>query len=194
VARARSEKAAAPPPFELPEPELVVVVQPEAGFRATAEGLAAEAADTKPLETALGTATLQPLFGPTEDRLRYELAEAATFAAAPLPDLTVFYRVEAPAGQLDRLASALAKVDVVEAAYVKPPAEPAQLNDMAPAPEDAPPVTPDFTARQGYLDAAPGGIDARFAWTLPGGRGAGVGTSRERGDLLRRTCSSTRAA
>jgi hypothetical protein len=35
-------------------------------------------------------------------------------------------------------------------------------------------LTPDFTMRQGYLDAAPGGIDARYAWTLPGGRGKGV--------------------
>jgi hypothetical protein len=39
----------------------------------------------------------------------------------------------------------------------------------------APPAqSPDFTPRQGYLDGAPGGIDARFAWTLPGGRGRGV--------------------
>src|SRR5213078_1835241 len=29
-------------------------------------------------------------------------------------------------------------------------------------------------ARQGYLEAAPGGIDARWAWTQAGGRGAGV--------------------
>ncbi|MBF6052823.1 S8 family serine peptidase [Streptomyces eurocidicus] len=50
----------------------------------------------------------------------------------------------------------------------------APLNDMVPDAADAPPVTPDFTARQGYLDVAPGGIDARYAWTLPGGRGAGV--------------------
>lgn len=27
---------------------------------------------------------------------------------------------------------------------------------------------------QGYLNAAPGGIDARYAWTLPGGDGSGV--------------------
>jgi hypothetical protein len=39
----------------------------------------------------------------------------------------------------------------------------------------APPlVTPDFTSLQGYLNAAPTGIDARYAWTLPGGRGSGV--------------------
>jgi hypothetical protein len=37
-----------------------------------------------------------------------------------------------------------------------------------------PPATPDFTGRQGYLDAAPGGIDARWAWTQPGGRGNNV--------------------
>ncbi|MCA9541390.1 MAG: S8 family serine peptidase, partial [Myxococcales bacterium] len=42
------------------------------------------------------------------------------------------------------------------------------------AAEAAPPATPDLSARQGYLDAAPGGIDARFAWTRPGGLGAGV--------------------
>jgi hypothetical protein len=57
---------------------------------------------------------------------------------------------------------------------VKPPAEPPQINDMAPVPEEAPPATPDFVSRQRYLDAAPGGVDARFAWTLAGGRGANV--------------------
>jgi len=32
----------------------------------------------------------------------------------------------------------------------------------------------DFVALQGYLDPAPDGIDARFAWTRPGGRGQGI--------------------
>jgi hypothetical protein len=45
---------------------------------------------------------------------------------------------------------------------------------MLPTMDEAPPVTPDFTTRQGYLLAAPGGIDAVFAATQPGGRGAGV--------------------
>ncbi len=45
---------------------------------------------------------------------------------------------------------------------------------MAPQAEEAPAVTPDFTPRQLYLDAATTGIDARYAWTLAGGRGAGV--------------------
>jgi serine protease len=33
---------------------------------------------------------------------------------------------------------------------------------------------PDLSVNQGYLNAAPEGIDARFAWTIPGGRGKGV--------------------
>lgn len=32
-----------------------------------------------------------------------------------------------------------------------------------------------FTSHQGYLDAAPKGIDARFAWSQRNGRGAGIG-------------------
>lgn len=40
-----------------------------------------------------------------------------------------------------------------------------------PAPE---PSVPDFEPIQGYLTAAPEGLDAHFAWTIPGGTGAGV--------------------
>ena len=45
----------------------------------------------------------------------------------------------------------------------------AQLNDMQPDAGDAPPASPDFVSRQGYLATAPVGVDAMFAWTLPGG-------------------------
>jgi hypothetical protein len=146
-------------------------------MRATPEGLTAEAVDTKPVDDALGArATLTPLFGASEERLRYEASAVAAYTDVPVPDLSVYYRVEAPGRDLDKLASNLLEVETIEAAFVKPPAEPAQfLNDMTSAPEEAPPITADFTARQAYLDAAPGGIDARFAWTVPGGRGAGVG-------------------
>ena len=82
---------------------------------------------------------------------------------------------------MDELAAQLRQHDAVEAAYVKPPGEPPllrehveQLNAMQPRTDDAPPSTPDFSARQIYLNAAPEGIDARYAWTLPGGTGAGV--------------------
>ena len=48
------------------------------------------------------------------------------------------------------------------------------INQMQPTGEDAPPITPDLVLRQGYLEIAPAGIDARYAWTQPGGRGTGV--------------------
>jgi hypothetical protein len=71
------------------------------------------------------------------------------------------------------------QTDAVEAAYVVPPAEPAEvmdgeaLNPMTPDAEEALPASPNFTSRQGYLNRAPDGINARYAWTVPGGRGKG---------------------
>lgn len=168
-------RAVAGPTIELPEPELIVVANPSAGVRAGPEGITAAAADAPGLARILPAgARLRSLFGVSEERLLNEVttAEAKGFA---LPDLSIYYRVEGAKGDLQALANRLAGHEAVVAAYVKPPAEPAaRLNDMAPAPADAPPVTPDFTVRQGYLDAAPGGIDARWAWTQPGGRGAGI--------------------
>jgi hypothetical protein len=156
--------------------ELILIVRPDVELRATPDGMASMAdAPTDDLNDVLSAAraTAAPLFGPTEERVRQE-----TFDVAPsevsLPDLSLFYRVEAPEGRLDELSEELVGLDAVEAAYVKPPAEPAVLNDMAPASEEAPPTTPDFTASQLYLDAPLGGINARWAWTRPGGRGANV--------------------
>jgi len=120
-------------------------------------------------------ATMQPLFGPTEERV-------ATFAMTPQAmitgepsDLTAFYKVDAAPERLEALQAKLLDHDVVEGAYIKPGAEPAaRLNDMVPAAQEAPPASPDFSSRQGYLDAAPGGVEARWAWTQAGGRGAGI--------------------
>lgn len=40
--------------------------------------------------------------------------------------------------------------------------------------KEPPVATPDFTPEQIYLNASPAGIDAHYAWTKSGGRGAGV--------------------
>ncbi len=123
--------------------------------------------------------TIQPLFGASEERVLAPSEETSELAEM----MARFYHVDAPDDRLDDLAAELLQSPAVEGAYVKPaadlavvaPEEPAtRLNDMAPSDADAPPATPDFTARQGYLDAAPGGIDARWAWTQAGGRGAGI--------------------
>ena len=81
------------------------------------------------------------------------------------------------------MAAKLARMPGVMAAYVKPAAEPPLAPPSAGGVEpviaaalvDAPPVTPDFTARQGYLRAATQGVDADWAATQPGGLGDGSG-------------------
>ncbi len=174
------------------ERELIVIAKPEAGLRATHDGIvSAMGADVSGLANFLGDEgiALQPLFG-NEDRLRAEASVMSPMGAKSddMPDLSVFYHVQASDDRLDNLAAKLARQPHVAAAYIKPAAELAQtgsarkqetdnaldLNQMAPLMEDAPPATPNFIGRQGYLNAAPGGIDAYYAWTLPGGRGAGV--------------------
>jgi len=122
-------------------------------------------------------ATLVPVFG-NEDRVAIAMAAALQSPdAVDLPTLNSYYRVVADDEKLDELAYKLLETDVVDAAYVKPPMQPPVIFEDAiqpPNPQEAPPVTPNFNARQIYLDAAPAGIDARFAATAPGGKGQGV--------------------
>jgi hypothetical protein len=67
------------------------------------------------------------------------------------------------------------QLDAVSTAYIKPGAEPALLmDDILPRTEEPPATTPNYAARQGYLSAAPGGVDAHYAWTKPGGAGEGI--------------------
>lgn len=81
-------------------------------------------------------------------------------------ELPPYFRVDAPADRLEALAKDLQALESIEAAFIKPPAEPA----MAP-PAGA---TPDFTPRQGYLLAPPGGVNAVWAASRPGGDGTGI--------------------
>ena len=77
-------------------------------------------------------------------------------------DLANYYVFQLQDGeQGEQLVDRLNELDVVELAY------------LAPIPKDAdvPPTTPSFQNRQSYLGAAPGGIDAKYAWTIPGGTG-----------------------
>ena len=167
-------QSAAPPS----PPELIVVAHPDAGLRASAgRFLSVAGAPTDSLESILAAhgATLLPLFGPTEERVLASTTMLSAVAASDAADLARFYKVDAPPEALAPLQSDLATHDLVEAAYVKPGSEPAAfLNDMAPSGEEAPPSTPDYATRQIYLDAAPAGVEARWAWTQAGGRGRGV--------------------
>ena len=156
--------------------ELVVVVKPELRLRAMAAGLRSLAgADVAPLHRIVETAgaAMRPMFGASEDRIEHA-ADALATAGVTVPRLSNYYDVRADDAKLEALAAELRRSPHVQAAYVKPAAEPPKLNDMQPKAMAAPAITPDFSLRQEYLNPAPGGVDARYAWTVAGGRGAGV--------------------
>jgi hypothetical protein len=167
-------------------PELIVVAKPQAGLRAGEAGVASTVdADVSSLTAALSAAgaSMRPLFGPTEEEARAAVESLpATEDGPAMADLGLFYRVTADEEQLADLATRLHADDLVDAAYVKPAAElptiasePSLVLNAMTAVEDAPPqTTSDFNATQGYLNAAPVGVDARYSWTRAGGRGAGA--------------------
>jgi hypothetical protein len=109
-------------------------------------------------------------------------AVAGRSAAAGAAERPPFYTVQVADDRKDELAQRLRQEASVEAAFVKPAPEPPVRPPSAggPASTPAPPVpappaaTGKFASRQIYLNKAPAGIDARFAWTRPGGRGAGI--------------------
>ena len=158
--------------------KLIVVTQADAGMRASAGRFSTlSAAPTANLARVLANhnATLRPLFGATEERVIATTRTLAPAAARHAETMATYYAVEAPATELPQLQQALRAEPLVAGAYIKPGAEPAAfVNDAAPLAAEAPTLTPDFSARQIYLDDAPAGIDARWAWTQPGGRGQGV--------------------
>lgn len=193
--------------FNLPEEaaprELIAIGRRDAGLRAheamVSSAVGMDVSDVASVLAAQG-ATMTPLFGENEERLQQEAATLAPAAGdGEIPDLSVYYKVDAPDAQLEDLCNKLSRCKTLEAVYIKPPSYLAQqaaasrraaatrqsteagrqafelINTMTPSASEAPPVSPDFTLRQGYLESAPGGIDARYAWTVPGGRGGGVG-------------------
>jgi hypothetical protein len=182
----------APPTTGPGRRELILIGAADADLRITpTEARSLNSVDLGPLEVAAASpdVTIRPLFGSSEQRVREGLTgssseDASPTAVAELVDrMARFYHVDAPDDRLDELAAQLRESPAVEAAYVKPATDlavlvtetiPAPINDMVPGGADAPPTTPDFSSNQGYLNAAPEGVDARWAWTQPGGRGAGV--------------------
>ena len=89
-----------------------------------------------------------------------------------LPNLNLWFQVTVHSGiNLTEVVGALNDLPSVEIAHVAstPKSPPRTTTGWVPQR-----VTPSFMANQGYLDAAPEGIAARFAWTIPGGNGDGV--------------------
>ncbi|WP_375765005.1 DUF4214 domain-containing protein [Archangium gephyra] len=103
----------------------------------------------------------------SEEALERLQAEGEERTARPQPDLNLYFRLRLPVGlDAQRMAAAFRQLPEVEAVYRVP--RPAEL-----------PTAPDYysvsaSSNQKYQDAAPTGIDARFADSVAGARGTGV--------------------
>lgn len=109
-------------------------------------------------------ARVSPLFPRPPEALRAD--RAAYDPEHRLADLTRYFRVEAPPEGAEALCDRLNARDDVEIAYL--------AFAPAPPPVDLDPVTPDFTAEQGYLGPAPDGFGIQEAARWPGGDGSNV--------------------
>ncbi|MCY1021608.1 S8 family peptidase [Pyxidicoccus sp. MSG2] len=137
------------------------------------------------LDRAPRTRRPQRLLQEDEATLEARKTSGETLSGEQLADLNLYFQVPLlPGTTSERVAdvvAALNALDTVEVAYAEPPVEDAAVNtglDAALrgvlAAADLPPTTPLYTANQGYLNVAPGGIDATYAWTVAGGTGTGV--------------------
>ena len=111
--------------------------------------------------------TIRPFFAGLEPQLADIRRRQLAADAAPQVDLGLYFEVVArDAADTAALVRRLNALDCVELAY------PREL--PTPPPGDLLPVTPDFTAQQGYRATAPAGIDADFGRTIAGASGNGV--------------------
>jgi hypothetical protein len=112
--------------------------------------------------------TILPLIESLDEKRLAELVSRARQAEpeAEISDFTEWFQLVVPEGESpEELEKALRKIEMVEIAYVMRPGPPPLVN----------PANDPRSTNQGYLDAAPNGIDARYAWGFAGGDGAGVG-------------------
>ena len=101
-------------------------------------------------------------FDMPQARLQEMQARARRHLKRPIPSMDLFVRVRVPEDvDVDALVKTFAKDPDVEYACM--------AGIQAP-----PPQTPDFTTQQDYQDMAPDGVDASFAWLMPGGDGTGI--------------------
>jgi serine protease len=126
--------------------------------------------DLRSVRALIASRRLERLFSISEDVLAARRTDGEARSGQELADLDLYYRVPLGAGatqaDVDSLVSMLNALPSVEIAYAQPfPSHPAV---------DIPPTTPNYQSNQGYLNAAPDGISATYAWTRPGGRGQSV--------------------
>lgn len=165
--------------------ELIVVtrpgvtgVSPEGAFMSMPS---AAARSVDPLNSVVrsANASVSYLMGDTAEGIIRDAETAGLAATAPA--LLQYQQVMAADQDLDGLMAELGQLEEVTAVYIKPPVFPPvwKMPEVPPLPLDAlglrtPSTTPDFRLKQGYLAAAPGGVNVGAAWQRPGGTGAGI--------------------
>ncbi len=117
--------------------------------------------------------TIDRLFAQTEDALDRDVASLEGQTRVQLPPLSGYFHLTAvDDAQAEALRAELQDNSTVDEVYVEPQTVPAIfVEPTGILLEEALPATIDFIAQQGYLDVGPGGVDARAAWTVSGGRG-----------------------
>ena len=126
-----------------------------------------------------GVAGNERLFSRSPVALGLERVVAAVRSGREMPDLGRWRRVRlrGTRAQVAAALAALARRPEVATAFVPPVPELATVARLSAGDDDGescPIETPRYDFRQGYLGPAPAGIDAPFAWALPGGRGGAV--------------------
>ena len=175
-------------PMENTHPrELIVVAKRDSGLRASTDAVSSvTGVDCSKLEKLLKTTktSMSPLFGMNEDALLKELQTQSPDFNEEESSMQLFYHINAPDEKLEDICEKFSKNDLIESAYIKPAGETPIGPEMemdsdevlfaTPSTDGLPATPPNFTSRQGYLNPAPQGIDAKYAWTLRGGKGNNV--------------------
>ena len=106
----------------------------------------------------------------SEEWLQLQKTAGERTSGLELADLNLWYTLKTPAGlSSSDLARELNLLEVIELAY---PAPMPEVMAVPSGPQHEHSYrTPDFSDQQDYLYSAPVGIEADFAWTIPGGRG-----------------------
>lgn len=153
--------------------QLIVIAKPNTNLNLLNESdLSTNNRENESFATMLASeeVQIQPLFG--QEQIQ-PTSTVLIKSDVELPDFSKYYKVKAPDDKLDDLVGKFRNSSLVEDAYIKPAPELARLA-AEPISDIASPATPNFSSRQGYLDAAPIGVDARHAWGFPGGKGSGI--------------------
>jgi len=125
----------------------------------SAEAVELQLASVNALVDAVPGLKPQPALDAEEQQLEALRQTAQLNSGEEIADLNLYYDVRTGAAKLAdvlALANGLNALPIVERVEFAP--IPVELDGGGAS-------TPDFTGSQGYLDAAPSGIDARYAWS-----------------------------